>query len=84
MSSQAEAEQAIKLLNGRHYGDRDLTVNIARPREERGSGGGGYGAVAGAAGLTLRTAIVEAVPGDIKPTAIISAFIERSILQPGY
>jgi cold-inducible RNA-binding protein len=43
MSSQAEAEQAIKLLNGRHYGDRDLTVNIARPREERGSGGGGYG-----------------------------------------
>jgi RNA recognition motif-containing protein len=43
MSSQAEVEQAIKLLNGKHYEDRDLTVNIARPREERGSGGYGSG-----------------------------------------
>jgi cold-inducible RNA-binding protein len=35
MSSQAEAEQAIKLMNGKSFGDRQLTVNIARPREER-------------------------------------------------
>jgi len=35
MSSQAEAEEAIKLFNGRGYDGRDLKVNIARPREER-------------------------------------------------
>lgn|SRR5512145_2667793 len=44
MSSQAEAEEAIKLFNGRGYDGRDLKVNIARPREERpqryGGGGG--------------------------------------------
>lgn len=36
MSTQAEAEEAIKLLNNHNLGGRDLTVNIARPREERG------------------------------------------------
>jgi RNA recognition motif-containing protein len=46
MSSQAEAEQAIKLLNGKQFEDRELTVNIARPREERGSSGG-YGGSSG-------------------------------------
>lgn len=35
MSSQAEAEQAIKLFNGHSYDSRELKVNIARPREER-------------------------------------------------
>jgi RNA recognition motif-containing protein len=55
MSTQAEAENAIKLFNGTRVADRELTVNIARPREERprdsfggprgGSrgGGGGFG-----------------------------------------
>ena len=42
MSSQSEAEEAIKLLNGRSFEDRELKVNIARPREERPAGGG-YG-----------------------------------------
>lgn len=41
METQAEAEKAISMFNGRQVGDRALTVNIARPREERG--GGGYG-----------------------------------------
>jgi RNA recognition motif-containing protein len=55
MSNQAEVEQAIKLFNGRHYGDRDLTVNVARPREERGSGGsGGYGSGGGKSDYTNR------------------------------
>ncbi len=36
MSSQKEAQTAISTLNGRMVGDRQLTVNIARPREERG------------------------------------------------
>ncbi len=48
MGSQEEAEKAISLLNGKEVEGRALTVNIARPREERGFGGGddrrrGYG-----------------------------------------
>jgi RNA recognition motif-containing protein len=39
MSSQAEAEEAIRMFNGYEYGDRPLKVNIARPREERSGGG---------------------------------------------
>jgi RNA recognition motif-containing protein len=49
MSSQAEAENAIKMFNGFSLSNRELTVNIARPREERGpsGGGGGYGGYRG-------------------------------------
>jgi RNA recognition motif-containing protein len=47
MSSQAEAQKAIGMFNGYRMSDRTLTVNIARPREERGprpgGGGGGFG-----------------------------------------
>lgn len=45
MSSDEEAQAAIKALNGRRHGERDLTVNEAKPREDRGGGGygGGYG-----------------------------------------
>ena len=56
MSSPSEAEAAIQGLNGKNFGGRDLTVNIARPMESRpprsndgggynrgGGGGGGYG-----------------------------------------
>lgn len=35
------AEAAINALNGAMYGDRPLTVNEARPREERPRSGGG-------------------------------------------
>lgn len=40
------AEAAIAGMNGKDVGGRSLTVNEARPREERSSGGGrgGYGA----------------------------------------
>lgn len=42
MSNQAEAEKAISMFNGKPLQDRPLTVNLARPREERsGFGGGG-------------------------------------------
>jgi RNA recognition motif-containing protein len=45
MSTEAETAQAITLLNGQDVGGRALTVNEARPREERGSSyrSGGYG-----------------------------------------
>jgi RNA recognition motif-containing protein len=39
MSSQAEAEKAISMFNEKSVNDRPLTVNIARPREERTGGG---------------------------------------------
>jgi RNA recognition motif-containing protein len=43
MSSDEEAQSAIKGLNGRVNDGRSLTVNEARPREDRGGGGGGGG-----------------------------------------
>ena len=36
MSTQAEAQKAIEMFNGRSLGDRDLRVSIAQQREERG------------------------------------------------
>jgi RNA recognition motif-containing protein len=41
MSSDAEEDAAIEALNGAEWMGRDLTVNKARPREERGSSRGG-------------------------------------------
>ena len=35
MSNQEEAENAIKLFNGKTLDNREIKVNIARPREER-------------------------------------------------
>jgi RNA recognition motif-containing protein len=47
MSSEAEAQAAIDMWNGKDFGGRTLTVNEARPMEERprrdSRGGGGYG-----------------------------------------
>jgi RNA recognition motif-containing protein len=43
MSSPEEAEAAIQALHGADLDGRALTVNIARPREERSGGGGGGG-----------------------------------------
>jgi RNA recognition motif-containing protein len=41
MSSPDEAQSAINKFNGQDFNGRALTVNLARPREER-SGGGGF------------------------------------------
>ena len=43
MSSPEEAQKAIDALNGKEFDGRALTVNVARPREERSGGGGGGG-----------------------------------------
>src|SRR6185312_12070399 len=40
MASEQEAENAVTAMNGRSIGGRALTVNIARPREERAPGAG--------------------------------------------
>jgi cold-inducible RNA-binding protein len=44
MSSDQEAQAAITALNGKSHGDRALTVNEAKPREDRGGSGGSRGA----------------------------------------
>src|SRR5215831_14508693 len=41
MNSPEEAQKAIDALNGKDLGGRALSVNVARPREERPGGGGG-------------------------------------------
>jgi RNA recognition motif-containing protein len=45
MNDKAQADAALAALNGKQVGGRALTVNEARPREERGprSPGGGGG-----------------------------------------
>jgi len=43
MGTQAEGENAIKMFNGTQWMNRELVVNIARPREERSSSGGRSG-----------------------------------------
>ena len=44
MGSESEAQAAIAALNGQEVGGRALTVNEAKPKENRsGGGGGGYG-----------------------------------------
>jgi RNA recognition motif-containing protein len=60
MPNNDEAEEAIKALNGKDFNGRALTVNEARPREDRpsggsggsggGGGGGGYGGSGGGGG----------------------------------
>src|SRR5512135_3664706 len=51
MESDADAQAAISKFNSYKLGDRALTVNPARPREERseygGGGRGGYGGKSG-------------------------------------
>lgn len=40
MSTEEEAQKAMAALNGANMDGRNLTVNVARPREEGGGGGG--------------------------------------------
>ncbi|MBE9012417.1 RNA-binding protein [Pseudanabaenaceae cyanobacterium LEGE 13415] len=42
MSSDAEEDAAIEALNGAEWMGRDLTVNKAKPREERGPSRGNF------------------------------------------
>jgi RNA recognition motif-containing protein len=43
MSTPEEAQAAISAINGQQIDGRALTVNIAKPREERSGGGSGGG-----------------------------------------
>ena len=50
MSSQSEAEEAIQKMNGTDLEGRSLTVNEAKPQQERSGGGGGGGRGGGGGG----------------------------------
>src|SRR5947209_20130838 len=52
MGSDQEAQAAIAALSGKEVDGRPLTVNEAKPREDRGGGGGrgGYGGGGGRGG----------------------------------
>lgn len=57
MSTDEEAQAGIEMWNGKDFGGRTLTVNEARPMEERprrdfnrGGNGGGYGGDRGSRG----------------------------------
>ena len=50
MASEDDANNAIAQFNGQEYDGRNIVVNEARPREDRGFGGGGGGGRGGRGG----------------------------------
>src|SRR5258706_6284465 len=50
MSGNADADRAISALNGKDLDGRALNVNEARPKEDRGGGGGNRGGGGGRGG----------------------------------
>ena len=50
MGSAEEAQKAIEAMNGKDMDGRALTVNVAKPREERSGGGGGRREYSGGGG----------------------------------
>jgi cold-inducible RNA-binding protein len=50
MATKEEGEAAIQQFNGKELNGRNLTVNEARPREDRGGGRGGFGGGGGGRG----------------------------------
>ena len=50
LMDQGEAQAAISALSGKELDGRPLTVNEAKPREDRGFGGGGGGNRGGGGG----------------------------------
>jgi cold-inducible RNA-binding protein len=50
MATKEDGENAITMFNGKDLNGRNLTVNEARPREDRGGGRGGFGGGGGGRG----------------------------------
>jgi RNA recognition motif-containing protein len=50
MANQEDGERAIAELNGTEQGGREIKVNEAKPREDRGGSGGGRGGRGGGGG----------------------------------
>src|SRR5256712_3888936 len=62
MSTADEANKAVEMFHNKEFQGRQLTVNVARPREDRpprsGGGGGGGGGVPGGRGGSGRGPIL--------------------------
>ena len=50
MATHEQAQAAIRAMNGTPIDGRSVTVNEAKPREDRSGGGGGYGGGRGGGG----------------------------------
>jgi cold-inducible RNA-binding protein len=50
MATREEAQAAINLINGKEVDGRNLTVNEAKPKENRGGNRGGFGGNRGGGG----------------------------------
>jgi RNA recognition motif-containing protein len=50
MATAEDAAAAIEMFNGKDLGGRNLTVNEAKPKTDRGGGGGGRGGGGGGRG----------------------------------
>ena len=50
MATDELAQSAIKALSGKPFKGRPVTINVARPREERPPGRGGFGGRGGGGG----------------------------------
>ena len=50
MATPEEAQKAIEMFNGQDLGGRNLTVNEAKPKTDRGGSGGGRGGYGGGGG----------------------------------
>ena len=55
MSTPSEAQKAISMFNAFSMNDRELTVNAAKPREERGGFASRYGAFGSSGASAPRT-----------------------------
>ena len=70
METPEEMNTAIEALNGEEFMGRNLTVNEARPREERGGGGRGFGGGGGRGGYGGgRVTLVIVVVAEVAETS---------------
>ena len=67
MSSKSEGEEAISGLNGKEVDGRSLTVNEAKPREDRGGSRGVGEKCGGIGGSNERQEPDDAKPADVYP-----------------
>jgi cold-inducible RNA-binding protein len=81
MGSDAEAQAAIAALNGQQHGGRALTVNEAKPKENRsgGGGGGGRGGYGGGGGGGGRGGLPPVAAGAFSVKLTVNG---RSFTQP--
>jgi len=74
MSTPEEAQKAIEAMNGATLGDRALTVNIARPKEERPRGDRGPRRDTAVAVVTAVAAVAAAAAAAVAAAVTVTEF----------